>query len=276
MSLATPAPVATPSISVGELLRSWRRRRRLSQLELALDATVSARHVSFLETGRARPSREMLLHLAEHLEVPLRERNGLLLAAGFAPLYDERSLDSEEMAPVRQALDRFLRAHEPYPALVIDRHHSLLAANDAVATLTAGVSPELLEPPANALRVALHPQGMAPRTVNLGEWSAHLLERLRREARITGDATLDALYDELASYPGVELLASREAVIPAAEIVVPLRLRDDAGEEHAFFSTIATFGTAVDVTLAEVSVEAFYPANARTAMRLLGDVGATP
>lgn len=268
---ATPAPAAAP---VGELLRSWRQRRSLSQLELALEATVSARHVSFLETGRAKPSREMIVHLAEHLEIPLRERNSLLLAAGYAPLYAERSLDAEEMEPVRQALDRFLRAHEPYPALVIDRYHNLLAGNDALAMLTDGVAAELLEPPANALRIALHPRGMAPRTVNLGEWSAHLLGRLRREARITGDAELRSLYDELAGYPGVELEPAHE-IVAAAEIVVPLRLRDDAGGELAFFGTLATFGTAVDITLAEVAVEAFYPANAHTAMRLLSDVGAS-
>ena len=265
--------VATAPAPVGELLRSWRQRRSLSQLELALDADVSARHVSFLETGRSRPSREMVLHLAEHPEVPLRERNGLLLAAGYAPLYGERSLETDEMTSVRQALDRFLRAHEPYPALVIDRHHNLLAANDALAIITEGVAPELLQSPANALRVALHPEGMASRTVNLGEWSAHLLQRLRREARITGDIELDRLHNELAGYPGVELEPPADAV-PGADIVLPLRLRD-GDRELAFFGTIATFGTPVDITLAELAIEAFYPANAYTAMRLLGDIGAT-
>jgi hypothetical protein len=215
----------------------------------------------------------MVLHLAEHLEVPLRERNALLLSAGYAPLYGEHSLETELMAPIRQALDRFLRAHEPYPALVIDRHHNLLAANDALAMLTDGVAAELLEPPANALRVALHPRGIAPRTVNFGEWSAHLLQRLRREVRITGDVELERLYEELASYPGVELQPPHNEVI-GTDIVLPLRLRDGAGE-LAFFSTIATFGTAVDITLAELAIEAFYPANAHTAMRLLGDIGAT-
>ena len=172
----------------------------------------------------------MVLHLAEHLEIPLRERNGLLLAAGYAPLYPERSLDTDEMQPVRQALDRFLRAHEPYPAIVIDRHHNLLASNDALGMLIEGVAPELLEPPANALRIALHPDGMAPRTVNLGEWSAHLLQRLRREARITGDPELDRLHQELASYPGVEPEPPHEPT-NGADIVLPLRLR--AGERRA-------------------------------------------
>src|SRR5256714_4241637 len=174
----------TAPAPVGELLRSWRQRRNLSQLELALEAEVSARHVSFLETGRARPSREMVIRLAEELEIPLRERNALLLAAGYAPVYPQRPLDAPEMAPVRQALDRFLRAHEPYPAVVVDRYHNLLAANDALDLLLAGVAAELLEPPANGMRIALHPYGMAPRTLNLPEWSAHLLQRVRREAQI--------------------------------------------------------------------------------------------
>ena len=253
--------------SIGELLRSWRRRRSLSQLELALEADVSSRHVSFLETGRARPSREMVLRLAEHLEIPLRERNRLLLAAGYAPLYSERSLDEPEMAPVQQALDRFLRAHEPYPAVVIDRHHNLVSANDALGALLEGVAPELLEPPANALRVALHPRGMAPRTVNLDEWSAHLLHRLRREAALTADPELERLHDELSSYPGVCAEAPPDAG-SGADVILPLRLR--TGErELAFFSTISTFGTAADVTLDELAIEAFYPANAATAAHLL-------
>lgn len=217
----------------------------------------------------------MVIHLAEHLEIPVRERNGLLLAAGYAPLYAEHALDHEAMAPVRQALDRFLRAHEPYPALVVDRHHNLVAANDALAMLTDGVAPELMQPPTNVLRVALHPQGMAPRTVNFGEWSAYLLGRLRREVRITGDSKLQRLYQELSSYPGVESEPPQDALV-AAEIVIPLRLRLDGDDgELSFFSTIATFGTAIDITVAELAVEAFYPANAHTAMRLLGDIGAT-
>src|SRR5438067_8552746 len=252
---------------IGELLRAWRRRRSLSQLELALEADVSSRHVSFLETGRARPSRDMVLRLAEHLEVPLRERNGLLLAAGYAPLYAERSLHEPEMAAVQQALDRFLRAHEPYPAIVIDRHHNLVSANDALGVIIDGVAPELLEPPANALRVALHPRGMAPRVLNLEEWSAHLLHRLRREAALSADPELDRLHDELAAYPGVCRAPPKDRD-PAGGILVPLRIR--AGErELAFFSTLSTFGTAVDITLDELVIEAFYPANAATASYLL-------
>ncbi|HTU88130.1 MAG TPA: helix-turn-helix transcriptional regulator [Solirubrobacteraceae bacterium] len=258
--------------SIGDLLRAWRRRRSLSQLELALEADVSSRHVSFLETGRARPSREMVLRLAEHLDIPLRERNRLLLAAGYAPLYVERSLEEPEMAPIHQALDRFLRAHEPYPAIVIDRHHNLVSANDALGALVEGVAPELLEPPANALRVALHPRGMAPRTVNLPEWSAHLLHRLRREAALTADPELKSLHDELAAYPGVCPEPPREEGA-VDDIVVPLRLRA-ADRELAFFGTISTFGTPVDITLDELVIEAFYPANAATAAYLLEGIAA--
>jgi transcriptional regulator with XRE-family HTH domain len=263
-ALAHPGATPTP---IGELLRGWRRRRSLSQLELALEADVSSRHVSFLETGRARPSREMVLRLAEHLDIPLRERNGLLLAAGYAPQYVERSLDEPEMAPIHEALDRFLRAHEPYPAVILDRHYNLVSANDAVAVLTDGIAPELVEPPANALRATLHPRGMAPRILNLPEWSAHLLQRLRRQVAITGDPELEQLYDELSSYPDVCLEAPHDERT-ANEIVLPLRMRD--GErELAFFSTVSTFGTAVEITLAELMIEAFYPANAATAAHLL-------
>lgn len=270
VTAAQPDARTAARAPVGELLRAWRRRRSLSQLELALEADVSSRHVSFLETGRARPSREMVLHLAEHLEIPLRERNGLLLSAGFAPLYPERSLETPEMAPVREALDRFLRAHEPYPAVVLDRHYNVLSANDALALLTDGVAQELLEAPANALRLTLHPRGIAPRILNFEEWSAHLLHRLRRQASITGDPELQRLHDELSVYPGVSLETPHDENT-GSEIVLPLRVRE-GDRELAFFSTVSTFGTAVDITLAELSIEAFYPANAATATRLLEDV----
>ena len=249
---------------VGPLIREWRTRRNLSQLGLASDSAVSARHLSFIETGRARPSREMVLHLAERLEVPLRERNVMLLAAGFAPAYGERPLEGEEMAPVREALERFLGAHEPYPAVVVDRHWNLVLANEAVWFLTEGVAPELLEPPANALRATLHPGGMAPRILNFAEWSAHLVHRLRREVALTGDAELEALLAEVVGYPGVHSEPpAPEALVPG-EIVLPLHVR--YGDDRlSFFSTLTTFGTALDVTLAELAVEAFYPADAETA-----------
>jgi transcriptional regulator with XRE-family HTH domain len=267
------AVIDTPS-PIGELLRGWRRRRNLSQLELSLSAAVSSRHVSFIETGRARPSREMVLRLAEELDVPLRERNSLLLAAGYAPVYTERPLEAPEMDTVRDALERFLRAHEPYPAVVVNRQHDLISANDALDLLLEGVAPELLEPPANGMRIALHPDGMAPRTRNLAEWSAHLLHRVRRQMQITGDPRLEELYDELVGYPGVVETPPHSERHPV-DIVLPLILSDvDGGDELAFFSTLSTFGTAVDVTLSELAIEAFYPANAHTAMRLLSTVGA--
>ncbi len=268
--MATASAAHTP---VGELLRTWRRRRSLSQLELALDAEVSSRHVSFLETGRAKPSREMLLRLAEHLAVPLRERNALLLAAGYAPAYAEHTLTEHEMEPVRQALDRFLRAHEPYPALVLDRRFDIVSANDALGTITAGASAELLAPPVNALRLTLHPGGLASRIVNFGEWSSHLLARLRRQAAVTADRELSELYAELRGYPGVGSADAAEHG-SGEEICLPLRLRD--GErELSLLSTISTFGAAADVTLSELSIEAFYPADARTAARLLEGIGAS-
>jgi transcriptional regulator with XRE-family HTH domain len=257
----------------GSLLRTWRKRRSLSQLALALDAAVSPRHLSFIETGRARPSREMVVNLAEHLEVPLRERNALLLAAGYAPLYGEQPLGSEDMEPVRNAIDRFLRAHEPYPAVVVNRRHELLASNDALDVLLDGVAPELLEEPANGMRVALHPRGMAPRTINFAEWSAHLLHRVRRQIEATGDAELERLYEELIGYPNVQPGAAQHSL--ESELLLPVRLRHEDGE-LAFFTTLTTFGTAADVTLSELAIEAFYPANAATAMRLMQDVtGAT-
>ena len=254
---------------VGPLLREWRQRRRLSQFDLALTSAVSARHLSFVETGRSRPSRELVLHLAERLDVPLRERNLLLLAAGYAPAYAQRSLDDPELAAVRQALERFLAAHEPYPAVILDRHWNLVLANGAVELLTEGVAPELLEPPANALRATFHPAGLAPRIRNLPEWSAHLVHRLRREIALTGDEELQALLDELLFYPGVAADPPPQDVAAAAEIVLRLELESARGP-LAFFSTLTTFGTAADVTLAELSVEAFYPADEPTAAALRG------
>src|SRR4051812_4674607 len=252
-------------VSVGPLLRDWRQRRRLSQLDLALEAGVSARHLSFVETGRSKPSPEMVLHLAEQLEVPLRDRNRMLLAAGYAPLYAERALDAPEMEPVRDALDLVLRGHEPYPAVVVDRGWNIVAANASVGVLTEGVAPELLS---NAMRIALHPEGLAPRIVNLGEWRAHLLERLGRQAVLSGDPVVAELFDEVSSYPG----PPPEPPAHPGDIVVSLRLR--AGErELRFFSTIATFGTAVDITVAELAIESFFPADADTAAYLSSSRG---
>src|SRR3954471_6243874 len=255
------------SAGVGPLLRDWRSRRRLSQMELALDADVSARHLSFVETGRSKPSRDLVLQLAEHLEVPLRERNALLLAAGYAPAYGERALGDEAMAPVRDALERLLEGHEPFPAVAVDRQWELVAANEpALALLTDGVAPALLEPPANTLRISLHPDGLAPRIVNLAEYSGHLLQLVAREAAATNDPALVALHEELAGYPGVD--AGPRPHDPAESLFIPLRMVGPDGTELSFFSTIARFGTALDVTVAELAIESFFPADEETAARL--------
>lgn len=250
---------------VGILLRDWRQRRRLSQLDLAVESGVSPRHLSFVETGRSRPSREMVLHLAEHLDVPLRERNRLLLAAGFSPAFPEHDLAAEELAAVRDALDLVLQAHEPFPAIVVDRHWNLVAANGGVALLLEGVAPRLLEPPVNALRVALHPDGLARRVRNLPEYRAHLLARLRRQADAGGDAELARLAEELSAYgPGD---GGRTELTGADRVLLPVRIADGDGE-LSFFTTIATFGTALDVTVSELAVESFFPADAATASRV--------
>jgi transcriptional regulator with XRE-family HTH domain len=256
---------------VGDLLRDWRQRRRLSQLSLAMEADVSTRHVSFLETGRARPSREMLLRLAEPLEIPLRERNELLLAAGFAPVYPERGLDAPAMRAARDVVERVLAGHEPFPALAVDRYWTLLAANDAVAPLLVGVAKELVRPPINVLRLSLHPKGLAPRIVNLAEWREHVLERLRRQVAVSGDAVLAELLAELGGYPapdeaGGDALSGRER--EEGRVAVPLRIRTEDGV-LSFISTTTVFGTPVDVTLAELAIEAFFPADAETADVLL-------
>jgi transcriptional regulator with XRE-family HTH domain len=258
--------VTSPPVSVGSLLRDWRQRRRLSQLDLSNEAVVSARHLSFVETGRSRPSRELVLHLAETLDVPLRERNTMLMAAGYAPTYRETVLDSAEMAPVRDALDKILAGHAPYPAVVVDRHWDLVSANQpALAILTEGLAPELLDPLPNAMRVSLHPDGLAPRIVNFAEWSAHLMERLHRQLAASGDAELAELIDELRTYPGV--VEREDGGDPATQLFVPLVLRS-GGSELRFFSTIATFGTALDITIAELSIESFFPADEATAAAL--------
>jgi transcriptional regulator with XRE-family HTH domain len=267
-SAAVLSPPAPP-LGVGALLRRWRDQRRLSQMELALEADVSTRHLSFVETGRSRPSRDMVVKLAEHLDVPLRERNELLLAAGYAPAYPESSFEDAEMSQVRDAVKRLLAAHEPYPAIAVDRRWELLDGNAGVPLMTAGVAAQLLEPPINALRLTLHPDGMAPRIANLAEWRGHVLGRLRREVTATQDAQLRSLLAELEAYPGGE---DDEGVPAAGQIVVPLRLHHDAGE-LSFMSTITTFGTPLDITVSELSIEAFFPADDHTAAVLRAALG---
>ncbi|MGJ5207197.1 helix-turn-helix domain-containing protein [Bradyrhizobium sp. HKCCYLR20261] len=250
-------------VHVGEHLRQWRQRRHLSQLDLALDAEISARHLSFVETGRAAPSRDMVLKLAERLDVPLRERNVLLVAAGYAPAFQQRSLDDPALKAAREAMNLVLKAHEPNPALAVDRHWNLVAANRMIAPLLAGIPERLLAPPLNVLRVALHPDGLASRTANLAEWSGHLLERLHRQCEATADAELLKLYQELKSYP----VPARSAPLAADSVAIPFQLRmgDDV---LSFFSTTMVFGTPVDITLSELALETFFPADELTAGRL--------
>ena len=275
--------MVTNARSVGPLLREWRQRRRLSQLDLACEADISTRHLSFVETGRALPSRDMVLHLSERLDIPLRERNILLVAAGYAPVFPERPFDDPALKAARRAVDLVLKGHEPYPALAVDRHWTLVAANGPVARLMAGAAPALLAPPVNVLRLSLHPDGLAPRIANLAEWREHLLARLRHQIDLTADAVLIELFKELRGYPssfesalanGGALGAppARSTVDDFAGVAVPFRLATDAGV-LSFFSTTTMFGTPVDITLAELALEAFFPADAATAeaLRALAD-----
>lgn len=247
---------------VGVLLRTWRQRRRLTQLELAAVSQVSTRHLSFVETGRARPSREMLLHLAEHLEIPLRERNEVLLAGGYAPAYPEHQLTEAPMSAISGAINRILDAHEPYPAVVIDRRWDLVASNTAAALLLEGVADHLLEPPVNVIRASLHPEGMAGRILNLAEWRRHLLGQLDREAQASGDPELTALLDELGS-----LSNDVEGPVAPHRLVIPLRCLV-RGRELSLISMTTVFGTPLEVTVSELAIETFYPADTRTAQAL--------
>lgn len=250
---------------VGNLLRDWRIRRRMSQLDLASEAEISTRHLSFLETGRSQPSRDMLLKLAEQLGIPLRERNVLLTAAGFAPVFAERRLDDPALESARKAISLVLTGHEPFPALAIDRHWTLVDANAGVARLMAGADEGLLRPPINVLRLSLHPKGLASRIVNFAEWRAHLLARLHRQIELTADPVLADLLRELSAYPKpATARPSRPARDHYAGIVVPLQLM--AGPlTLTLFSTTTIFGTPVDITLSEIAIEAFFPADTPTA-----------
>lgn len=254
--------------TVGKIVRSWRELRRFSQLELSVEAEVSQRHLSFIESGRTAPSREMVLHLAEHLEVPFRDRNVMLLAAGYSPVYGDRPLEDPTLSHAKAALEVLLKAHEPYPALTVDRHWNIVGANQALGLLLDGVDPDLLKAPANALRVSLHPRGLAPNIVNLDEWRQHLLDRLRRQFRICRDPALDTLLRELSSYPfNPSEYQEQSSASLANEVAIPLRLRTPRGV-LSFLSTVTVFGTPVEITLSEVSLEAFYPADQETAQIL--------
>jgi len=258
---SAPAVAAEPP--VGHLIRRWRQHRRWSQLDLACEAEISTRHLSFLETGRARPSREILLRLAEQLDLPLRERNVLLVAAGFAPAFPQRGLDDPALHAARQAIELVLKAHEPNPALAIDRHWNLVTANRMVAPLLSGIPQRLLGQPLNVLRLSFHPEGLAARTVNLAEWCGHLVERLHRQCEATADPELLALYRELKAFP----IPARAAPLASDSVVIPFKLRHD-GQVLSFFSTTMVFGTPVDITLSELAVESFFPADDATAARM--------
>ncbi|MDT2021703.1 helix-turn-helix transcriptional regulator [Methylocella sp. CPCC 101449] len=259
-STSAPAPV-----TFGDHLRLWRQRRRLSQLDLANEAEISTRHLSFVETGRSKPSREMVLALAHRLDVPLRETNVMLAAAGFAPMFSERALDDPQLAAARQVIDQVLKAHEPYPALAVDRRWDLVAMNGAVAPFMEGIAPFLLTPPINVLRLSLHPEGLAQRILNLQEWRAHVFIRVSRQIDIAADAGLIDLLEELRSYPAPRRQPPRIEDGPV--IATPLRLASPAGE-LSFISTMTVFGSPLEITLSELAIEAFFPADARTAQVL--------
>lgn len=264
--------VSTQSVNtdrhMGDYLREWRQRRRLSQMDLALEAEISTRHLSFLETGRSQPSREMVLLLAEKLDMPLRERNIMLVSAGFAPVYSQRSLDDPALESMRQAVDLVLKGHDPYPALAVDRHWLLVSANDALVSLIGDVDPVLMKPPVNVLRLSIHPAGLARRIVNFTEWRNHLVHRLHRQVDATGDAVLAALIEELRAYPTPDAAArAPKTSHDYAGIVVPLQIMTGEGV-LTLFSTTTIFGTPVDVTLSELAIEAFFPADPETGLAL--------
>lgn len=265
-SFAAAPPRTAPGAQrpFGEHLRFWRQHRRRSQLDLAQDAEVSTRHLSFVETGRSAPSREMVLRLAERLDVPLRERNALLVAAGYAPMYRERKLDDPALSAARQAVELILKSHEPFPALAVDRHWNLVAANGMLPAMLAGVDADLLQGTPNVLRLSLHPRGLATKIVNLGQWRTHLFERLRHQIRLTGDAVLAELLQELQAYPVPEGADTTHLEGELLGVAMPFKFLSAAGEVLSFISTTTVFGTPIDVTLQELALETFFPADTTT------------
>lgn len=263
----TQPSTAAPHRSFGQYLRHWRQHRRLSQLDLSHQADISTRHVSFLETDRSVPSRDMVLRLAERLDVPLRERNALLTSAGYAAMYHERPLDHPDMAEARAAVDLILRCHEPNPALAMDRHWNLVAANRMVPLFLQGVAPELLQPPLNVLRLSLHPQGLAPRILNLQQWKHHLFARLQLQIDNTQDPHLAALVAELHSFSTHHAPDSLHLQGETRGVVMPFKLQTAHGV-LSFISTITIFGSPMDITLQELALETFLPADAATAQQL--------
>ncbi len=267
--VATEASVSTAapdSKGVGPLLRAWRERRRISQLELALRADSSARHISFVETGRSRPSEEMVLRLAEHLDVPVRERNALLLAAGYAPHYPETPLDDPALDALRDGMERLIQGYEPYPALVVDAGYTVVAANRGITMLLDGIPEKLLQPP-NAMRLTLHPEGLAPRIRNLREWRGHLVAQMERQLALHRSDQLRALYEEVTAYPVPEDAPGEEPEEPVPYFALPMRVEHE-GRILSFVSSISTFNTPMDVTVAELAIETFLPADPATAKYL--------
>ncbi|MER5756878.1 helix-turn-helix transcriptional regulator [Streptomyces sp. NPDC002088] len=261
---AAVSSAAPPDKGVGPLLRAWRERRRVSQLELALRADSSARHISFIETGRSRPSEEMVLRLAEHLDVPVRERNALLLAAGYAPHYPETPLDDPALGALREGMERLIQGYEPYPALVVDAMYTVVAANRGITMLLAGVAESLLVPPLNAMRLTLHPEGLAPRIRNLREWRGHLLAQMERQIALYRSDALRTLYEEVAAYPVPETgPQDREPAEPVPYFALPMQVEHE-GRVLSFISSISTFNTPMDVTVAELAIETFLPADPAT------------
>ncbi|MFF1628193.1 helix-turn-helix domain-containing protein, partial [Streptomyces sp. NPDC058272] len=251
-------PTAPADKGVGPLLRGWREQRRVSQLELALRAGSSARHISFIETGRSRPSEEMVLRLAEHLDVPVRERNALLLAAGYAPHYPETPLDDPSMDALREGMERLIQGYEPYPALVVDATYNVLAANRGIAMLLDGIPEKLLVPPLNAMRLTLHPEGLAPRIRNLRAWRDHLLAQMDRQIALRRSEPLRALYEEVAAFPvpdpDPDPAGDDEPFAPVAYFALPMQIEHE-GRVLSFISSISTFNTPMDVTVAELAIE---------------------
>ncbi|MDN0198434.1 helix-turn-helix transcriptional regulator [Streptomyces sp. S.PNR 29] len=262
MTTLTSGTTATTQ-RVGPLLRAWREQRRVSQLELALRADSSSRHISFIETGRSRPSEEMVLRLAEHLDVPVRERNALLLAAGYAPRYPETPLDDPALGALREGMERLIQGYEPYPALVVDATYRVVAANRGIMMLLDGMPESLLEPPLNAMRLTLHPQGLAPRIRNLREWRGHLLAQMERQIALHRSEALRALYEEVAAYPVPESAPGEEPDEPVPYFALPMQIEHE-GRTLSFISSISTFNTPMDVTVAELAIETFLPADPAT------------
>jgi transcriptional regulator with XRE-family HTH domain len=268
-SALAPTSVATSTSAdkgIGPLLRGWREQRRVSQLELALRAGSSARHISFIETGRSRPSEEMVLRLAEHLDVPVRERNALLLTAGYAPRYPETPLDDPAMGALREGMERLIQGYEPYPAMVVDATYNVVAANRGIAMLLDGVPEHLLAPPLNAMRLTLHPEGLAPRIRNLHEWRGHLLDQMGRQIALRRSESLRVLYEEVAAYPYPDNPCpegAEESPEPVPLIALPMRIEHD-GRVLSFISSISTFNTPMDVTVAELAIETLLPADPAT------------